>query len=447
MIRFNSVVLALLICSLGLCLPLSAQAQDSEPASAVKKGDTLSQSTTDQEIADAAASHRRIVDIDQFPRRSPLPARVILWPFRAAAPHVNEFLTWYEKKNFNPGTKAAEEKGLRVQPLFGGLGDGTGLGLGALVSRGDLFKNNVNLFAIGQFTTYRYVETLAGLQVDPTGGQLRRFNLELSGRYRLRPEEDFSGLGPLSLKGQRTSYYLQERGGALTLTTRVAGGLRVGGFVDYSSNRVFAGRDDKLAEIQEVFTALPGLEQGAALLGTGAFIEYEGRDNIAYARSGAFARFTVTNNDSMGRGDFGFIQYLVDARGYIPLGSKRRVLALRLFGNFNEEKGGSQIPFFRLARLGDQTLLRGYTTNRFHDRHALAGTLEYRYQIGRYLDAFLFTDMGQVFARRSQLSFDNLRATYGGGIQFRSEKRVFLKIYVGRSGEFTRLFVNFGPTF
>jgi outer membrane protein assembly factor BamA len=194
-------------------------------------------------------------------------------------------------------------------------------------------------------------------------------------------------------------------------------------------------------------SALPGLSLGAALLGETAFIEYESRDSIGNPHSGAFARFAVTNNDSVGRGDFGFVNYLVDARAYISLGTKRRTLALRALGNFNTIKGNSEIPFFRLARLGTFNTLRGYDSYRFYGRNALASNIEYRYQLVGGIAAVLFTDIGQVYNHRREFNTKNIHATFGGGVHLGSIKSVFLRLLVAKSGEGTRFYIGFGPSF
>jgi outer membrane protein assembly factor BamA len=182
-------------------------------------------------------------------------------------------------------------------------------------------------------------------------------------------------------------------------------------------------------------------------LATSVFAELDERDEPGNPHAGAYVRAEATSNDSVGRGDFGFMNYLLDARGYIPLGTKRRVLALRLLGNFNDRKGGSEIPFFRLARVGDSHTLRGYDSYRFHGRNAVVSSVEYRYDLVQGIAAVAFTDFGQVFNRRSEFNTSNLHATWGGGIQFASKKSVALRILYARSGEGARLFFSFGPTF
>jgi hypothetical protein len=398
------------------------------------------------------SERRRIVDPDNFPPKSPLPARIILAPFRKIGPVINEGVTFAEKSFFNHQRFAqpGASKGFSINPIFGGLGDGTGIGGGVYLSSGNAISRNFTLFGSAQGTTQKYLESTFGFLADPTGGGGRFFSIDLKSRYRYRPEEDFWGLGPQSFKGQRSTYNLQERGVNLRVMFHLPFHLNVGAGIDYSSNSVFNGKDQRFAEIKEVFgeSGLPGLvEGGAAILGTYAFAEFDARDKVFYPRSGAYVHFSVTNNDSVGRGDFGYVNYLLDGRGYIPLGSKKRVLALRFIGNFNDRKGGSEIPFFRLARLGDQYVLRGYGTYRFHGENSIASSIEYRYRLGRWIDTFLFTDVGQVFDRVSQINNKNLHATFGGGIQFRSEDKVYFKIYFGKSGEGARVYFTFGPTF
>lgn len=399
---------------------------------------------------------RRIVDPRQTQTKDSLPARALLAPFRFLAPRINSGLTRLENQQ-GVGRLALILSNPFIRPTFGGLGDGSGFGAGVYLSTANRLSENYKLFFSAHGTTKSYVETLAGVEFAPrhfAGGRVR---LDLVGRYRLRPEEDFWGLGTNSSRSDRTTYSLEERGIRAQSSLRVARSLRVGALLDYSSSTVTNGRDKRFPTINQLFSAadLPGSLSGAALLGTGLFAEYEGRDEPRNPHTGIYARFAATSNDSVGRGDFGFINYSIDARGYVSLGTKRRTLALRLLGDFNDPKGGSAVPFFRLARLGDGETLRGYDSYRFHGRHALHGTVEYRYQLASTfdsngtagIDAIAFTDVGQVFNRRSELSVDNLRATWGGGLQFSSRRSTLFRILYARSPEGSRVFFSFGPSF
>ncbi|HEX4945921.1 MAG TPA: BamA/TamA family outer membrane protein, partial [Blastocatellia bacterium] len=304
-----------------------------------------------------------------------------------------------------------------IHARFGGIGDGSGFGLGVEFTNNTSKPSNVRLSSVIHATFRRYLLTTAGISVDPTGGKRERFQLDFTGRYLLRPRDNFYGLGPNSLRSNRSNYDLQERGFNFAAAWKVAKPLRVGVGLDFSAARVFDGKDNRFAKTPQLFPTLPGLTRGATLLSPQAFLELDKRDNPTNATKGVFANFTVSSNDSVGKDDFGFVNLRFDMRGYLPLGTPRRVLAARLIGNFNEAKGGSQIPFYRLAHLGDTHTLRGYRQFRFYGRNALAANLEYRFELIPGIGALAFTDVGQVFDRRAQLNTENMRATYGGGIE------------------------------
>jgi Omp85 superfamily domain len=420
--------------------------------------ETASDKGAQERVSDTKPEPRRqrIIDRQQINTKSSLPARIALAPFRFLAPRINVGLTRFENERLMNRLELVLSNP-SIRPILGSLGDGSGFGAGVYFSTADRLSEDYKLFLSAQGTLNSYVETMAGAEVSPShfaGGRLR---LDLVGRYRYRPEEDFWGVGINSLRTERTTYSLTERGIRTQASVRIAGPLRLGASLDYSSNSVSAGRDKRFPTTSKLFGAadLPGLHSGAALLGAGLFAEFDRRDVVANPHRGFYARFAATSNDSVGRDDFGFINYALDARGYLPLGSTRRTLALRLLGDFNDPKGGSQVPFFRLARVGDGETLRGYDTYRFHGRHALHTSVEYRYQLASTfdekgfggIDALAFTDIGQVFNHRSEFSMNNLRATWGGGIQFSSARSTVFRVLYARSPEGSRLFFSFGPSF
>ena len=151
-------------------------------------------------------------------------------------------------------------------------------------------------------------------------------------------------------------------------------------------------------------------------------------DQPGNPRAGAFLHLSAMSNDSTGADNFAFWNYLGDARFYLPLGTKRRVLAFRLLGEFNQPKGNAEIPFFRLARLGDQHTLRGFEAYRFHGRNAVMTSAEYRFQVLEFASLFAFTDAGQVFNHRSEWNTGNMRVSYGGGLLLHDKKSVLFKI-------------------
>jgi outer membrane protein assembly factor BamA len=395
------------------------------------------------------------VDPQQNPPKTPLPGRVVLAPFRWLAPRINSGLTKVEEDRLLIRVQKALNKP-EFHPVIGGLGDGSGFGIGFYAATPVGWAHLSKLWFQAQGTTRRYAEIRSG--VEFTRNPEARFQLGVEGRYRWRPEEDFWGAGINSSRNRRSTYNLQEGGvGAVASVSLLPAGvkpkLRVGVDVDYSHSAIKDGRDRRFARISQEFASeirngeLPGFIGGASLLAESAFVEFDGRDSRGNPEAGVYARASVTNHDSTNQADYGFINKRVDVQGYLPLGTKRRTLVLRALGDFNDAKGGSAIPFFRLARLGDQQTLRGYDTYRFHGRNALMGTLEYRWQLARAIKWIAFTDIGQVYNLSRELSRENLRATWGTGVAFTTERSMPFRIMFAKSPEGSRIFFSFAPSF
>ncbi len=392
---------------------------------------------TEEQVADP--QNQRIVDPVKMAKPDPKQGK-------SGGSKVDRAMTRFENNKILQQFKAFMNNPY-VHPRFGGIGDGSGFGLGVEFTNNTSKPSNVRLSSVLHATFREYVLATAGISVDPTGGKRERFQMDFTGRYTLRPRDNFYGLGPGSFRSNRSNYDLQERGFNFMTGWKVAKSLRIGAGLDFSAARVFDGQDKRYVKTPRVFPALPGVARGASLLSPQVFIELDERDNPNHTTKGVFANFTASSNDSVGKDDFGFVNLRLDARGYLPLGTPRHVLAARLIGNFNNPKGGSQIPFFRLARLGDSHTLRGYRPFRFYGRNALAANVEYRFEVISGIGALAFTDFGQVFDRRSQLTAQNLHATFGGGVEFKSKKSTLFRILVGKSGEGTRVIIGFGPTF
>src|SRR5829696_2217379 len=103
----NGIIFAILYFSLSFFNPQTGNAaysfrtQDNNQT--INNDVDLANPVSDQESSPEPSTRRRIVDPDKFPKKSPLPARIILAPFRAIEPYVNGGVTYAEKRFFDPG--------------------------------------------------------------------------------------------------------------------------------------------------------------------------------------------------------------------------------------------------------------------------------------------------------------------------------------------------------
>jgi hypothetical protein len=136
-----------------------------------------------------------------------------------------------------------------------------------------------------------------------------------------------------------------------------------------------------------------------------------------------------------------------DVQHILLLGRGPRRLVSRL--HFSTVTGSYQdVPFTELPSLGGRDRLRGYERDRFRDRTAALGALDYEWDLSRYLMASLYVDAGRVFPSVSALELDGLRVGYGTSLQLHQQRRFIASINVSTSIDGGVFFdVAFDPIF
>jgi outer membrane protein insertion porin family len=146
------------------------------------------------------------------------------------------------------------------------------------------------------------------------------------------------------------------------------------------------------------------------------------------------------------QGAGGFDRLGLEARHFQPLGSERRVLALRAGATLDAGRG-SDIPFYLLDSLGGGERLRGYQAFRFRGPRLWAFTAEYRHELARLVEAVAFYDAGKVWAGNDALSTSGFLGSYGAGLRLKTIDTVLLRLEAARGNEGTRLNVKVGYSF
>ncbi len=113
-----------------------------------------------------------------------------------------------------------------------------------------------------------------------------------------------------------------------------------------------------------------------------------------------------------------FARYGVELQAFLHFALGPRMLVFRLRGE-GVTGDVDEVPFVELPYLGGD-ILRGYDFARFRDRVAVVGTAQYTWDLSRYTNAFLFVDTGRVYSALEDLTFDDLRLGYGGGVELHS---------------------------
>lgn len=409
---------------------------------------------TDKSSANKQTERRRIITAGELKkRRSPI-GSFLMSPFRSIAPVVTDYATTFEEdKQYLLLFGAAT---LPISPAFGGVTEDSGFGVGFNATTRDYISKDFRIVGSSLVTTEKYARTNFGFEITPQKFKKSDLTIKLIGEQLLLAQEDFYGSGANSIQGDETSFYQRQLGAKLSFEFEPNDNLEIGAFSEFARNDITEGGDSSIV-ISERYNSqsLPGLDRNVRLLETGAFIEAKFVDEEDNPHSGLSTIFSFSNVDSPGSKDFGWQNYGIDARTYIPLGNKLRVIALRFLGDFKETKGNSAIPFFRLARLGTGETLRGYDTYRFQGKNSMHLNAEYRFKLMQGFETSGFTgaegvffgDFGQVYNKYSELNSKNLRATWGGGFRFTTKESVILTILYAQSPEKGGIIWRFGRSF
>jgi hypothetical protein len=123
-----------------------------------------------------------------------------------------------------------------------------------------------------------------------------------------------------------------------------------------------------------------------------------------------------------------------EVQRFFDLYSGTRVLTLRVA----IEAIDGTASFIDLPRLGGTELLRGYPAGQFRDRAFAVGSVEYTWELGNLLAAYLFVDAGRVWPSLADFSLGGQRAGFGGGLQAHTTASYLGRVQVAgsRDGDF-----------
>ena len=153
---------------------------------------------------------------------------------------------------------------------------------------------------------------------------------------------------------------------------------------------------------------------------------------------------------------FRYGRYIASIHQYVPLAffpPGRRLAFRARVEQVEPMLGGEAVPFYQLPRLGGQTSLRGFLSNRFQDNGSLLFTAEYRYPIwtNRYpgfagVDAVFFVDTGQVFDALDEVAAHDFKVSVGGGLHLLNRRGLSARFEVARSVESTQVILTVRPS-
>ncbi len=269
-----------------------------------------------------------------------------------------------------------------------------------------------------------------------------------------RSREPFYGIGPDTSRGDSSSVRMETIYLAWNAGYEFSPSLNLKGIFAFKENRIKHRAHDGKGDMTEIFAGknIPGLYGGEELFWKAEFVR-DTRDTKDEATRGSYQKLSFKFTEGVDGGKARFFTYQLDAAKYFRLGSPRRILAARVFGEHNDEVSGGEVPFYDMARLGGMgssqrtsEAHRAFVYNRFYGESALLFSLEYRYAIWEYrefkMNAAIFLDEGQTFNEFGKFKFGDFRESYGLGFYLSHSRHTILNFSVAHGDEGTKFYVK-----
>jgi hypothetical protein len=329
---------------------------------------------------------------------------------------------------------------------MGGLAPGSGFGAGPGF-RTSLWDGRFLLDMGAQASVKGYQKFVFDAEV-PSSGSSRFFTGFHAVRHNY-PGMSYYGSGPRSHKTGRTDYRLEDVALDGRVGVRLARGLSAGVSAGYLFNNIGSGTDARYASAETVYNSYqaPGIDVQSNFLRTGAFAQYDWRDNPDGPRRGGsyFAQFSDFRDRTLST--YNFRRLDMELQQYVSVLNQRRVFAVRAKSALTFREGGLSVPFYMQPAIGGSEDLRGYRPYRFRDNNMVVVNGEYRWEVFSGLDMALFADAGKVFTHKSDFELSRLETDAGFGFRFNARNRTFMRLDVAFSHEGYQVWVKFGSLF
>lgn len=309
----------------------------------------------------------------------------------------------------------------------------TGFGIvgGVRLSEGDLFGQHEHLTVDAAYGGEFHDS--AALRVD-SGRRLGPVVVGIGGNFDQRPADRFYGIGNgdpgprtstlidprVDSRAVLTTYRYQEARAFANIDVAVVDNIHVA--ARGALTRLSFDGSGQIVPIDEVYdpAGLVGFSNGISHLYEELEVRWDGRRRASLWEprdlhaDGSLASLVVGEVHQLdGLPDF--TRFDLELQKYFRLAPGPHVLAFRFLGEA-VTGGRDQVPFTELPSLGGD-FLRGYPFQRFRDRASALATVEYWWDLSHFTDAYLFADVGRVYAGINDVTLAHLRAGFGVGLE------------------------------
>jgi hypothetical protein len=291
-------------------------------------------------------------------------------------------------------------------------------------------------------------------------------------------QQDFYGLGPLSVRSGLGVYGLEQTGAGVSFNDPITTWAQVGLNIDFIRPRIVSVANSAHPSITQLYSPVtapglgahsefmryePYLHSHIRFLGSSRWKFLDLRGGYAFYRDLDSSQFSFQRLTATSRLEYDILLPATGTASHrkawqqflCPSSRGARHCSagtLDVVGHVSAActGAGSSVPFYLDETLGGADIygndtLRGYADYRFRGPSRLLFQAEYRHGIWGPVGFLGFYDLGRVAERASDLAFEHLRHDFGVGMTISATNRVVFRAYIGfGTGEGSRANAKFG---
>ena len=274
-------------------------------------------------------------------------------------------------------------------------------------------------------------------------------------RARGLPLMPFYGIGPRTHKADLVDFEERDVFAGADIVNPVSPWLRIGGLVEGIFPDISGISDPKIRSIDRFFSeaSAPGLLHQPKFVHSELSISPHHAYPFELNYHIGYNFFTDTDT-----GHYSFQRFRADLRHNVYFTRSKSipkrdagVLEIRGLLSMSRASAGNAIPFYLQETLGGSDInndptLRSFADYRFRGPHLVEISTQYERRVWSYFGVLGFYDAGQVATRKGDLSFGNMRQSFGFGINVWVEAKVVFRAYIGLGGgEGSHRYVGLAP--
>jgi outer membrane protein assembly factor BamA len=331
-----------------------------------------------------------------------------------------------------------------LYPYFDSVYGGGGFTLGAGFLRYFGDRSTLDAHGLYSIKNYKLVEVTSTSPGHLSG----RLDLDARVGWRDATRVGYYGLGIDTDQDERANYRFKQSyvGGAATL--RPARWAVVAGGLGYEHYDLAPGQGSAHPSIESTYTPVsaPGLGADPSFVHSELSGGLDWRTSPGYSRTGGYYGLAL-HRFSDPDDTFSFSRLDATVVQHIPVLNESWVLSVR--GRVQSTLDDDDVvPYFLMPSLGGGSVLRGYSTGRFRDRHALITSAEWRWFPNRTaFDMAFFFDAGTVASRRADLWSERMQTDWGIGGRFHGPGQTPLRLEIAHGSDGWKLVLSGKPAF